>query len=117
MIDPVKIQEDKIRFDYLKKDLTFEEYRKDRKRRNREINILGLVLIFFVLASFWVGLLYSLSSESNILWKKTSVELGEEVCNEMDEEFVNIKIVENPDGTKRATVYCSYRIKMFFLEE
>jgi len=33
MIDPVKKQEDKIRYDYLKKELTFEDFRKQRKKQ------------------------------------------------------------------------------------
>ena len=116
MKDPVKMQENKIRYDYLKKDLTFEDYVKDRREVIRKESIFGLLLIFFILSSFWLGLLYSFALESNNLWKESSIEMAKGVCEEMGEDFVNLKIQENPDGTKRATVYCSYRIKMFFID-
>ena len=79
--------------------------------------IYALVLCFFIYISFSLAFMYSMVLESNKLWKSASVEMAKGVCEEMGEDFVNVKIQENLDGTKRVTVHCSYRIKMFFIED
>ncbi len=117
MIDPVKKQEDKIRYDYLKKELTFEDFRKQRKKQKQNLIIFALVLFFFIYVSFCLAFLYSLSSESKTLWKETTFELGEEVCENIGEGFVNLRVGELPDGTKRVQLTCSDTIKLFYLKD
>ena len=116
MKDPVKIHEDKIRYDYSKKDLTFEDYVKQRRIDQRNKIIFAVTLCFFIYISFTLAFMYSMVLESKNLWRESGVEMAKGVCEEMGEDFINLKVQENPDETKRVTVYCSDKIKMFFID-
>ena len=113
--DPVKKQEDKIRYDYLKKELTFEDFRKQRQQDKRNQIILAGVLVFFIWTSFTVAFMYATISESRENWKEISLEMAKGVCEEMGEDFINLKVREFPDGTKRANLICSNVIKLYSL--
>lgn len=120
MINPLKEKRNKILFNYLKNDLTFEEYKIRRNKQNNLIIILLLSsILLFYLSIILGGILMAkikiieINGDINKMYKESFIELGKEICSYSNQEFINIEFKELPNKDITSNLICSDTIKSF----
>lgn len=93
MENPIEIEQDRIRFNYLKK-ITFKDYRDQIKKKKKNVIIFGLILVFFVYSFLFLAPLYLLEKDKSNLWSEVSLIFGKEECQSIGETFINMRVVE-----------------------